>query len=211
MLRLSYGSPLKVRLRLNKPENPIEEDVYLGEIPLMIGGGAFIVNGAERVLVNQLHRSPGIDFMEERVGDKKMHSCWIVPERGSWIEISVTKRDSVAIRIDQGGKIPATTFLRACSPEFSTNEDIIRVFYETQEVKLAGAEEAPVRDDGIWHEVRSLPGKQRSAVTLRYLADLSHAEIAEVMGTSEAAARRNVFEGLKRLRERVEPTTEGSA
>jgi len=141
MLRLSYGAPLKVRLRLNKPENPIEEDVYLGEIPLMIGGGAFIVNGAERVLVNQLHRSPGIDFMEERVGDKKMHSCWIVPERGSWIEISVTKRDSVAIRIDQGGKIPATTFLRACSPEFSTNEDIIRVFYETAEVKLAGADE----------------------------------------------------------------------
>jgi DNA-directed RNA polymerase subunit beta len=141
MLRLSYGAPLKVRLRLNKPENPIEEDVYLGEIPLMIGGGAFIVNGAERVLVNQLHRSPGIDFMEERVGDKKMHSCWIVPERGSWIEISVTKRDSVAIRIDQGGKIPATTFLRACSPEFSTNEDIIRVFHETVEVKLAGADE----------------------------------------------------------------------
>jgi DNA-directed RNA polymerase subunit beta len=141
MLRLTFGAPLKVRLRLNKPENPIEEDVYLGEIPLMIGGGAFIVNGAERVLVNQLHRSPGIDFMEERVGDRKMHSCWIVPERGSWIEISVTKRDSVAIRIDQGGKIPATTFLRACSPEFSTNEDIIRVFYETKEIKLSGAEE----------------------------------------------------------------------
>ena len=77
--------------------------------------------------------------------------------------------------------------------------------------ELAGAADAPVRDDGIWLEVRSLPDKQRSAVTLRYLADLSHAEVAEVMGTSEAAARRNVFEGLKRLRERVEPTTEGSA
>src|SRR5688500_17074589 len=141
MLRLSFGAPLKVRLRLVKPDGPIEEDVYLGEIPLMIGGGAFIVNGAERVLVNQLHRSPGIDFMEERVGDKKMHSCWIVPERGSWIEISVTKRDAVAIRIDQGGKIPATTFLRACSPEFSTNADIIRVFHETAEVKIAGADE----------------------------------------------------------------------
>jgi DNA-directed RNA polymerase subunit beta len=141
MLRLSFGAPLKVRLRLMKPDGPIEEDVYLGEIPLMIGGGAFIVNGAERVLVNQLHRSPGIDFMEERVGDKKMHSCWIVPERGSWIEISVTKRDAVAIRIDQGGKIPATTFLRACSPEFSTNADIIRVFHETAEVKVPGADE----------------------------------------------------------------------
>ena len=82
MLRLTYGAPLKVRLRLVRPEGPIEEDVYLGEIPLMIGGGAFIINGAERVLVNQLHRSPGIDFMEERVGDRKIHSCWIVPERG---------------------------------------------------------------------------------------------------------------------------------
>jgi len=142
MLRLTYGAPLKVRLRLAKPENPIEEDVYLGEIPLMIGGGAFIVNGAERVIVNQLHRSPGIDFMEERVGDRKMHSCWIVPERGSWIEIAVTKRDSVSIRIDQGGKIPATTFLRASSPEFSTNEDILRIFYECKEVKLSSAEEA---------------------------------------------------------------------
>ncbi|HLF93208.1 MAG TPA: DNA-directed RNA polymerase subunit beta [Planctomycetota bacterium] len=171
MLRLSYGSPLKVRLRLNKPEAPIEEDVYLGEIPLMIGGGAFIVNGAERVLVNQLHRSPGIDFMEERVGDRKMHSCWIVPERGSWIEISVTKRDSVAIRIDQGGKIPATTFLRACSPEFSTNEDIMRVFYETKEVKLSGADEEQligrivVKDvvDATKNNEKILAGGQRIA------------------------------------------------
>jgi RNA polymerase sigma factor (sigma-70 family) len=77
--------------------------------------------------------------------------------------------------------------------------------------QVAGAEEAPVRDDGIWRQVRSLPAKQRTAVTLRYLGDLSHAEIAEVMGTSEAAARRNVFEGLARLREHVEPMTEGPA
>ena len=153
MLRLTYGAPLKVRLRLAKPENPIEEDVYLGEIPLMIGGGAFIVNGAERVIVNQLHRSPGIDFMEERVADRKMHSCWIVPERGSWIEIAVTKRDSVSIRIDQGGKIPATTFLRACSPEFSTNEDILRIFYECREVKLSAAEESELIDKVVVKDV----------------------------------------------------------
>jgi RNA polymerase sigma factor (sigma-70 family) len=65
----------------------------------------------------------------------------------------------------------------------------------------------PLRDDGIWRLVRSLPGKQRTAVTLRYLADLSHGEIAEVMQTSEAAARRNVFEGLRRLREHSEEGT----
>jgi RNA polymerase sigma factor (sigma-70 family) len=65
----------------------------------------------------------------------------------------------------------------------------------------------PIRDDGIWRLVRSLPGKQRTAVTLRYLADLSHREIAEVMQTSEAAARRNVFEGLARLRAHSEEGT----
>ncbi|MBI2920900.1 MAG: DNA-directed RNA polymerase subunit beta [Planctomycetes bacterium] len=134
-LRLTYGAPLKVRLRLQKPE-PIEEDVYLGEIPLMIGGGEFIINGAERVIVSQLHRSPGIDFTEEKSGDKKLHSCWIVPERGSWIEISVGKKDSLYVRIDQSGKIPATTFLRAMSPEYSTNADLIRLFHETKKIKV---------------------------------------------------------------------------
>ncbi|HKB14894.1 MAG TPA: DNA-directed RNA polymerase subunit beta, partial [Planctomycetota bacterium] len=102
-LRLSYGYPFKVRLRLVKPE-PVEEDVYLGEIPIMLGGGEFIVNGAERVIVSQLHRSPGVDFsVELHTGEKRLHSCWIIPERGSWIEVNVTKKDALAIRIDQSG------------------------------------------------------------------------------------------------------------
>ena len=71
----------------------------------------------------------------------------------------------------------------------------------------APVDDEPLHDDGIWHQVRSLPGKQRTAVTLRYLVDLSHREIAEVMQTSEAAARRNVFEGLARLREHSEEGT----
>jgi RNA polymerase sigma factor (sigma-70 family) len=75
--------------------------------------------------------------------------------------------------------------------------------------QLAGTVEAPARDEGIWRLVRSLPAKQRSAVALRFLGDLSHREIAEVMGTSEAAARRNLFEGLTRLRACLEPVTEG--
>ncbi len=76
--------------------------------------------------------------------------------------------------------------------------------------QLAGGGDAPARDDGIWRLVRSLPAKQRTAVALRYLGDLSHGEIAEVMGTSEAAARRNVFEGLGRLRAHLGPATEGT-
>ena len=100
-LKLTYGSPFKIRLRLNK-EEPVEEDVYLGEIPIMIGGGEFIINGAERVIVSQLHRSPGVDFsVEVHVGEKKLHSCWIIPERGSWIELNVSKKDALTVRIDQ--------------------------------------------------------------------------------------------------------------
>ena len=82
-LRVTYGYPFKIRVRLVKPE-PVEEDIYLGEIPIMIGGGEFIVNGSERVTVSQLHRSPGADFsVELHTGDKQMPSCWIIPERGS--------------------------------------------------------------------------------------------------------------------------------
>src|SRR5438874_11807044 len=86
-LRLTYGKPFRVWLRLNK-EQPIEEEVYLGDIPIMLGGGEFIINGAERVVVSQLHRSPGVDFVMEQEGtsDRKLPSCRIIPERGSWIE-----------------------------------------------------------------------------------------------------------------------------
>ena len=108
-LRITYGRPFKIRVRLQK-ETPVEEDVYLGEIPIMVGGGEFIVNGTERVIVTQLHRSPGVDFsVDTHVSDKKLHSCWIIPERGSWIELNVTKKDAVAVRIDQSGKFSAAT------------------------------------------------------------------------------------------------------
>ncbi|MGE0142875.1 MAG: DNA-directed RNA polymerase subunit beta [Planctomycetota bacterium] len=133
-LRMTYGYPFKIRVRLVKPE-PIEEEIYLGEIPIMVGGGEFIINGSERVTVSQLHRSPGVDFSVEVVtGDKKLHSCWIIPERGSWIEINVTKKDAVAVRIDQSGKFPVTTLIRAMDSKYSTDAAIIREFYEVEKV-----------------------------------------------------------------------------
>ena len=92
LLKHTFGTPFKIRVRLDKAE-PVEEDVYLGEIPRMVGGGEFIVNGAERVIVSQLHRSPGVDFsVSVQAGEKKLHSCWIIPERGSWIEIDAFPR-----------------------------------------------------------------------------------------------------------------------
>jgi DNA-directed RNA polymerase subunit beta len=134
-LRLSYGYPFKVRLRLVKPE-PVEEEVYLGEIPIMIGGGEFIVNGSERVIVSQLHRSPGVDFsVDTASSERKLHSCWIIPERGSWIELNVTKKEILTVRIDQSGKFSAVTLLRALDENLSTDQDLLRHFYTTKVIK----------------------------------------------------------------------------
>ncbi len=139
-LRLTYGMPLRIWIRLSgkQLEEVIEEDVYLGEMPIMMGGGEFIINGAERVIVSQLHRSPGIDFsVELEAGDRRLHSCRIIPERGSWIEVNVTKKDVLTIKIDQSSKILATAFLRAMDPKFGDSVDLIRLFYQTKVQNLS--------------------------------------------------------------------------
>src|SRR5262245_3311883 len=139
-LRLTYGRPFRVWLRLMKTPEPAAEEVYLGDMPIMIGGGEFIINGAERVVVSQLHRSPGVDFVvETEAGDRRLHSCRIIPERGSWIEINVTKKETLGVRIDQSGKFSAMTLLRAMDPAFSSDADILKAFYPTEEIAVTPA------------------------------------------------------------------------
>src|SRR3990172_4630719 len=127
-LRLTYGRPFRVWLRLIK-EQSMEEEVYLGDMPIMIGGGEFIINGAERVVVSQLHRSPGVDFvLSSEPGERKNYSCRVIPERGSWIELVVSKRETLGVRIDQSGKFSAITLLRAMAPEYSTDAALFALF-----------------------------------------------------------------------------------
>jgi len=138
-LRLTYGYPLKIccRLRTKEGEDLAEQAMYLGEIPVMIGGGEFIINGAVRVIVSQLHRSPGVDFLiESKEGDRVLHGGRVIPERGSWIEIGVTNKDILVVRIDQSSKIPATILLRAMDEAYGTTEQILRLFYPTKKVPL---------------------------------------------------------------------------
>ncbi|MHC4981425.1 MAG: DNA-directed RNA polymerase subunit beta [Planctomycetota bacterium] len=138
-LRLTFGMPFRIGVRLVREgvaEIP-EEEIYLGEIPIMMGGGEFIVNGAERVIVSQLHRSPGVDFgIASAIGDRPLHSARIIPERGSWIELEVTKKDVLGMRIDQSTKIAATTFLRALDGEYSSTDKLLDLFYDVNEIKL---------------------------------------------------------------------------
>ena len=134
-LRLTFGRPFRIWLRLVK-EQPIEEEVYLGDMPIMIGGGEFIINGSERVVVSQLHRSPGVDFVQSaEPGERKQFSCRVIPERGSWIEIVISKRDTLGVRIDQSGKFSAMTFLRAMNPDYGTSANLVKLFYKTETVK----------------------------------------------------------------------------
>ena len=143
-LRLTFGRPFRIWLRLVK-EQPIEEEVYLGDMPIMIGGGEFIINGAERVVVSQLHRSPGVDFVQgAEPGERKQFSCRVIPERGSWIEIVISKRDTLGVRIDQSGKFSAMTFLRAMNPDYGTSANLVKLFYKTETVKLS-------REDVVAH------------------------------------------------------------
>ena len=97
-LRVTFGYPFKIRVRLVKPE-PVEEDIYLGEIPIMIGGGEFIINGSERVTVSQLHRSPGVFFDHDRgkthSSGKLLYSARVIPSRGSWLDFEFDPKDCV--------------------------------------------------------------------------------------------------------------------
>jgi DNA-directed RNA polymerase subunit beta len=137
-LRLTYGRPLHVRLRLTR-EQPMEEEVFLGDIPIMLGGGEFIINGAERVVVSQLHRSPGIDFVADTESvDRKTYNCRIIPERGSWIELNVSKKDTLQVRIDQSGKFSALTLLRAMDPKYASDAELLKLFYKTAVEKVVG-------------------------------------------------------------------------
>ncbi len=138
-LRLTYGRPFRIGVQLHRDgvDEVPEEEIYLGEIPIMMGGGEFIVNGAERCIVSQLHRSPGVDFsIVSSFGDRPLHSARVIPERGSWIELEVTKKDVLAMRIDQSTKLAATTFLRALDEKYSSTDKLLELFYDVEDVKV---------------------------------------------------------------------------
>ncbi|MCS6970170.1 MAG: DNA-directed RNA polymerase subunit beta [Planctomycetota bacterium] len=148
-LGLTYQRGLKIRVRVTAEglQEVLEDDIHLAYLPIRIGGGEFIINGSERTIVTQIQRSPGIDFGSETTGSgKRSFSCRIIPERGSWLQIEQSSRDTLVVKIDKSAKVYATCFLRALSPEHATTTAIIREFYRTERVALdaRGAKEKAV-------------------------------------------------------------------
>ena len=149
MRGLTYAAPIRVKVRLiiydkeasgaNKPVKDIrEQEVYLGEMPLMTDHGTFVINGTERVIVSQLHRSPGVFFDHDKgkthSSGKLLFSARIIPYRGSWLDFEFDPKDSVFARIDRRRKLPVTIILRALG---LNNEEILDIFFETNDFYLS--------------------------------------------------------------------------
>jgi len=135
----TFSAPLHVTFQLREEKGTKEEKVYMGEIPLMTPQGTFVINGAERVVVSQLHRSPGIAFESSiHLNGKVLYSFRIIPDRGSWIEVQFDTSDLLYIYLDRRKrrrKFLATTFLRALG--YGPDEDVIKLFYTIEKLKLS--------------------------------------------------------------------------
>jgi len=143
---LTFAAPLKARLRLvineedeetgeKRLKDIIQSEVFLGEIPLLTDKGTFIINGAERVIVSQLHRSPGVFFGDEiHPNGKRLFNARIIPYRGSWVEFTVDINDVMHVNIDRRRKIPVTILLKAMG--FDTNQAILRLFHQEEILRL---------------------------------------------------------------------------
>ncbi|MEA3297853.1 MAG: DNA-directed RNA polymerase subunit beta [candidate division Zixibacteria bacterium] len=141
---MSYAAPLRVTMRLlirqgeegqKEVKDIIEQDIYLGELPMITEWGTFIIHGAERVVVSQLHRSPGVFFGDHfHPNGKRLFSARIIPYRGSWVEFAMDINDIMYAYIDSKKKLPVTMLLRALG--FSTDEEIIDLFYKATKLNL---------------------------------------------------------------------------
>ncbi|MFN0100211.1 MAG: DNA-directed RNA polymerase subunit beta [Gemmatimonadaceae bacterium] len=169
---MTYSAPLKATLVLTvfeenpadekkkRVKNQIEKEVYLGELPLLTNLGTFVINGAERVIVSQLHRSPGVVFEEStHPNGQRLISSRIIPFRGSWVEFTVDIHDVVYVHIDKKKKFPATALLRAFG--YGSNADIYRLFFGVRELDLTKRKEGRDREiiGAIIAEAVELPGE----------------------------------------------------
>jgi DNA-directed RNA polymerase subunit beta len=197
---VTYSAPLKVTIKLviyekdnSKSVKEVkEQEVYMGELPLMTDTGTFVINGTERVIVSQLHRSPGVFFDHDKgkthSSGKLLYSARIIPYRGSWLDFEFDPKDCVFVRIDRRRKLPATILLRALGME---SEEILGIFFDTNSFKIdkeqnISFEVIPERLRGetinfeIKHKNKVIVEAGRR-ITARHIRDLEKANITEIV------------------------------
>ncbi len=178
---MTYAAPIKVTVRLIVWDNAAdagshsvrdvkEQEVYFGEIPVMTENGTFIINGTERVIVSQLHRSPGIFFdtgvaVTAASTGKKLYSCRIIPNRGSWLDIEFDHKDLVQVRIDRRRKLHATVLLKALG---YSPEELLHFFYEPETIRVDGKRilKRPARLENLQGQRCTKAVKSESGTTL---------------------------------------------
>src|SRR5438093_1745862 len=216
---MTYAVPLKVRVRLvvfdkedKGPKKKVldvrEQEVYVGELPLMTERGTFIVNGTERVVVSQLHRSPGASFTHDKgrthASGKVLYSARIIPYRGSWLDFEFDARDILYVRIDRRRKMPATILLTAFS--YST-DDLLRMYYPVEEIhvqkgklwrKLDPEIHAGLRvpDNLVEKGGKELIARESSKLTKATISRLKTAGIKEIEVNPEDLVGRTVLVDL---------------
>ena len=192
---LTYSVPLKARINLNFKDTGaiLQKDIYMGDIPLMTDRGTFIVNGAERVVVSQIHRSPGVIFNHE----KGVYSSRIIPYRGSWLEFEIDqKKDLIYAKIDRKKKILGTIFLRALG--FSTREEIIDQFYTTETVAVDASKKEELVDKVLASAVKVKNDDGEEKILLRAGSTLHMHEVDDLISQGIKEINVIVFDARKK-------------
>ncbi len=178
---ITFSASLHVTFRLRDDKGSKEETVYMGELPLMTNRGTFVINGAERVVVSQLHRSPGICFESNvHLNGKTLYGFRIIPDRGSWLEVQFDTSDLLYIYLDRRRrrrKFLATTFLRALG--FSTDEEILKLFYTIENFKLS----EKLSDDEISTKVLVHDVKDGELSVAQAFVNLSQNVVRSILAT----------------------------
>jgi DNA-directed RNA polymerase subunit beta len=197
---VTYACALRVKVRLiiydkdssSKAIKDIkEQDVYMGEIPLMTENGTFVINGTERVIVSQLHRSPGVFFDHDKgkthSSGKLLYSARIIPYRGSWLDFEFDPKDQVFVRIDRRRKLPATVLLRALG---YSSEEILEMFFDVNEFQVNNANTFTMaliperlRGDVASFDIKigkKVIVEQGRRITARHIRELEKADIKEL-------------------------------
>ena len=147
----TFAAPMKVKVRLTVKDEDgsvrdiTEQDVFMGDFPLMTRTGTFIINGAERVITSQLVRSPGVYFEKIDRAEKQQYTATLIPNRGAWLEFEIDKENVFRVKVDRTGKVTFTTLLRALSPEMGSDEQIIEVLgYDKGEAQGLASDEGKI-------------------------------------------------------------------
>ena len=172
----TYAAPLQVKVRLcnkDKADEINEHKIFMGDLPLMTDTGSFVINGAERVIVSQLVRSPGIYYgiAHDKVG-KELYSCTVIPNRGAWLEYETDSNDIFYVRVDRTRKVPVTVLIRALG--FGTNAEIVDLFGEEPKILASfGKDPSETYEDGLLELYRKIrPGEPLSVDSAKNLLDM---------------------------------------